>query len=79
VIDPIDDDPDGACDCAEPELKWADCPILPRGEMLTVIERDQDSEWPGREPIREEGAGAVGFIIIPISGPHLYRPARVTM
>jgi hypothetical protein len=39
VIDLTDDDPDGACDFAEPELNWADCPMLPRSDMLTVIER----------------------------------------
>ena len=39
MIDLTDDDPDGACDFAEPELSWGDCPMLPRDEMLAVIER----------------------------------------
>ena len=39
MIDLIDDDLDGACDFAEPELSWADCPMLPRSDMFAVIER----------------------------------------
>ena len=39
MIDAIDDDPDGADDFAEPEMNWADCPMLPRSDMLAVIER----------------------------------------
>jgi hypothetical protein len=41
VIEPIDDNPDGSCDFGEPELSWADCPMLPRSEMLAVIERQK--------------------------------------
>jgi hypothetical protein len=39
VIDLIDDDPDGVRDFAEPEPDWANCPMLPRRDMLAVIER----------------------------------------
>jgi hypothetical protein len=39
VIDLIDDDPDGACDFDEPELNWADCPILPCSDIFALIER----------------------------------------
>jgi hypothetical protein len=44
VIAPIDDDPDSACDFDEPEPgpSWFDCPMLPRGDMLAIIERKKD-------------------------------------
>jgi hypothetical protein len=41
VIEPIDDNPDGADDFCEPELNWADCPMLPRSDMFALIERQK--------------------------------------
>jgi hypothetical protein len=41
VIEPIDDNPDGADDFCEPELNCADCPMLPRSDMFALIERQK--------------------------------------
>jgi hypothetical protein len=39
MIDPIDDDPDDPTDVPESEgPSWFERPILPRGEMLALIE-----------------------------------------
>jgi hypothetical protein len=54
VIAPIDDDSDGARDFdgPAPELRWADCPMLPRGEMLAIIERNKDLDDRAVNPFR---------------------------
>jgi hypothetical protein len=44
MIDRIDDDPEVESneEADEPDLNWFECPMLPRGEMLAVIERHKD-------------------------------------
>ena len=42
MIDPIDDDPEDTGNITAPDLSWADCPMLPRGDMLAIIERHKD-------------------------------------
>ena len=42
MIDPIDDDPEDTGDITTPDLSWPDCPMLPRRDMLAVIERHKD-------------------------------------
>ena len=44
MIDVIDDDPaiGNIVEHDEPDLNWFECPMLPRGEMLVVIQRNKD-------------------------------------
>jgi hypothetical protein len=42
VIDSIGDDLRDPGDVGEPEPSWADCPVLPRVDILAVIEGNRD-------------------------------------
>jgi hypothetical protein len=42
MIYPVEDDSDDFEDVAEPEPSWADSPMLPRGDMLAVIQQHKD-------------------------------------
>src|SRR5260370_27464696 len=74
-MEPIDDDPDGAREFDEPELNWADCPMLPRGDMLAVIERYKDLDGRAvnlfRNALQRKPRSDLFEHYL---GPHLYHP-----
>jgi hypothetical protein len=42
VIDAIEHDSDDSDEFGEPGLSWFECPMLPRGDMLAIIQRNKD-------------------------------------
>jgi hypothetical protein len=78
VIEPIGDNPDGTCDFDETELNWADCPVLPRSDMLAVIERHKALNGRAVNLFTKKGQPRSDLLEYQI-GPHLYLSACVTM
>jgi hypothetical protein len=75
MIDAIEDDPDDRCDVGEPGPSWADCPMLPRGEMLAVIERRKDLDGRAVNLFRNALKGQPRSDLLQhYVGPHLYHP-----
>jgi hypothetical protein len=79
VIDAIDDGLDDSPDVPEPEgPSWFACPMLPRSDMLAVIERYEKLDGRAVNLFRKKGQARWiyynGYI-----GPHLYLSARDTM
>ena len=75
MIDAIDDGPDDRCDVGKPGPSWFDCPMLPRGDMLAVIERRKDLNGRGINLFRNalKGQPQSGLLEHYI-GPNLYHP-----
>jgi hypothetical protein len=78
VIDPIDDDPDGACDFEEPGPSWAECPMLPRSDMLAVIERHKALDRRAVNLFRNALKGQPRSDLFEYYlGPNLYHPLHL--
>ena len=88
MIDAIEDDLDDRCDVGElaaepqnivehdePGPSWADCPMLPRADMLAVIERHQGLDGRSvnlfKNALKREPRSDLFRHYI---GPHLYHP-----
>ncbi len=75
MIYPIEDDPDDFADVVEPEPNWAECPMLPRADMLAVIEQRRDMDGRAvnlfrnalRRPLKSD-------LLKRYIGPNLYHP-----
>src|SRR6201998_2787230 len=75
MIDPIEDDPHDTGDVGEPDLSWADCPMLPRGDMLAVIERKRDLDGRAVNLFRNALKGQPRSDLFEhYIGPNLYHP-----
>jgi len=75
MIDAIDDGPDDRCDVGEPGSSWADCPMLPRGDMLAVIERRKDLNGRGINLFRNALKGQPRSDLFEhFLGPNLFSP-----
>jgi hypothetical protein len=75
VIDLIGDDRDEPGDVGEPDPSWFDYPMLPRSEMLTIIERKKDLDGRAVNLFRNAlqrppRSGLFEHYL----GPHLYHP-----
>ena len=69
---PIDDDPYGGRDFGEPEPgpSWFDCPMLPRRDMLGIIERCKDLDGRSVNLFRTAFQGKPGSGLF-VRGGHL--------
>ncbi len=75
MIDAIEDGPDDRCDVDEPGPSWFDCPMLPRGDMLAVIERRKDLNGRGINLFRNALKGQPRSDLFEhFLGPNLFSP-----
>jgi energy-coupling factor transporter ATP-binding protein EcfA2 len=74
-MDPIDEDRDDPGDIGQPDPSWADCPILPRSDILAVIERRKDLDGRTINLLRNALKGQPRSDLLEhYLGPHLYHP-----
>jgi hypothetical protein len=75
VIDPIDLDPEDAGEIAASDLSWADCPMLPRADMLAIIKRQKDLDNRAVNLFRSALQGKPRSDLFEhYLGPNLYHP-----
>ena len=75
VTDELAAEPETIADDNVPALNWFECPILSRGDMLTVIERQKDLDGRAinlfKNALQREPVSGLFSCYI---GPHLYHP-----